>query len=130
MQDRAISNEPVAFGRKMQGGKICSSCKSPLPLPHTPSMKRCAFCADKHLVLMYFRQCFGWHCAFRTETRKKLPREFTFKSSTTLLELAKRGNGLIHGWDREGFELGLEVGKGSVWLRLTDEQYIALGGVL
>jgi hypothetical protein len=82
------------------------------------------------MVFMHFRQRFGWHCAFRNEARKKLPREFTFNSSATLRELATRGNGLVHKWDRDGFELGLDVGKGGIWLRLNDEQYLALGGVL
>jgi len=127
---RAYSNEPFAAGRKMRAGKICSSCKTALPSPHTLGLKRCEFCAEKHLVYMYFKKQFGWHCAFRTEHRKKLPREFTFDSSATVRELAKRGSGLIDKWDRDGFEIDLEVGRGGVWLRLTDEQYLALGGLL
>lgn len=127
---RSISNEPLVAARKMEAGKICRSCKSPLPLPHTQGAKRCLFCADKHLVYMYFRECFGWHCGFRTEARKKLPKEFTFRSAATVREIARRGNGLIDKWDRDGFELGLELGRGGVWLRLTDGQYRSLGGVL
>ena len=79
---------------------------------------------------MYLRQCFGRRCGFTTETRKKLPKEFTFNNSSTVRELASRDNGPIDKWDREGFELNLEIGKGGIWLRLTDEQYAALGGVL
>ena len=79
---------------------------------------------------MYFRHFSGWHCSFRTEARKKLPREFTFRNSDTVVELAKRGNGLTDKWDREGFQIDLVLGKGGVWLRLSDEQYRALGGVL
>ena len=127
---RAISNEPIAAGRKMRAGKICSSCKLALPLPHTHGRKRCESCTQKHMVYMYFRHRCGWHCSFRTETRKKLPREFTFNNAATLRELARRGNGLIDSWDREGFELDLELGKGGIWLRLSDKQYLALGGVL
>ena len=127
---RAISDEPIAVGRKMRAGKICSSCKRALPVPHTHGLKRCESCSQKHLVYMYFRHLGGWHCGFRTETRKKLPREFTFNSSTKLRELAKRGNGLIDKWDRDGFELALEIGRGGIWLRLSDKQYLALGGVL
>lgn len=127
---RAISDERVVAGRKMRAGKICRSCKTPLPLPHSPVLTLCVFCADKHLVFMYFRRRYGWHCAFRTEARKKLPREFTFANSATLRELARRGNGLIDEWDSDGFELDLELGKGGIWLRLSDEQFLALGGVL
>ena len=79
---------------------------------------------------MYFRRFHGWHCSFRTVDRKKLPKEFTFKVPSTLRELAKRGNGLIDKWDRDGFDLALEMGKGGVWLRLSDDQFKALGGVL
>ena len=45
-------------------------------------------------------------------------------------ELATRGNGLIEKWDIDGFELDLQIGRGSIWLRLSDEQYTAIGGVL
>jgi hypothetical protein len=79
---------------------------------------------------MYFRRFSGWHCSFRNEARKKLPRELTFKHAETLVELVRRGNGLIDKWDQEGFELDLVIGRGGVWLRLSDEQYRALGGVL
>jgi hypothetical protein len=44
--------------------------------------------------------------------------------------MAKRGNGLIDKWDQQGFELGLEMGNGGVWLRLSDDQFRALGGAL
>lgn len=127
---RSVSDEPYAAARKMHAGKICRSCKSTLPLPHAEGAKLCGFCADKHLVYMYFRECHGWHCGFRDEARKKLPKEFTFRTAATVRELARRGNGLIDKWDRDGFEMGLDLGTGGVWLRLSDNQYQALGGVL
>jgi len=127
---RSISDERVVAGRKMRAGIVCSSCKSLLPEPHTRGLKRCDSCTQRHLVYMYFRRFSGWHCSFRTETRKKLPREFTFKSSDKVVELARRGNGLVDKWDQEGFEIDLVIGKGGIWLRLSDEQYRALGGVL
>ena len=130
LQARAQSNEPLAASRRMHAGKICSACKSVLPAPHTPGLKRCEFCRDKHLVYMHFSRCFGWRCRFRTEARERLPRELTFRSAETLRELARRGNCVTDRWDREGFELGLEVGRGGIWLRLNDEQYRALGGAV
>ncbi|MGA3035790.1 MAG: hypothetical protein ABSD70_21090 [Terracidiphilus sp.] len=54
----------------------------------------------------------------------------TFMSAAKVREMAKRGNGLIDTWDRDGFELDLEIDGGCIWLRLSDEQYLALGGVL
>ncbi len=127
---RSLSNQPAVAARKMRAGKICSSCKLALPEPHTPGLKRCESCASKHLVFMYFRKSGGWHCSFTNEAREKLPRECTFKSSSTVVELARRGNGLVDAWDREGFELDLEIGKGGIWLRLTDDQYRAVGGIV
>jgi hypothetical protein len=127
---RSISDEPVVASRKMRAGQICRSCKSPLAPPHAHGAKLCGLCAKSHLVYMYFRECHGWHCGFRTESRKKLPKDFTFRTAATIRELAKRGRGLVDKWDRDGFELSLEMGKGGIWLRLSDDQYRALGGVL
>ena len=127
---RSISDTPLASGRSIRAGRICRSCKSPLPMPHKPGAKLCGFCAGRHFVYMYFRDFYGWRCSFRTESGGKLPREFTFRAAETVRELAKRGYGLIDNWDRDGFELALQIGKGGVWLRLSDDQYRALGGVL
>lgn len=127
---RSFSDEPVAAGRKMRAGKICKSCKVPLPLPHTPVSKRCDFCSVRHHVLMHFRRRSGWHCHFTTESKQKLSKRLTFMSAAKVREMAKRGNGLIDTWDRDGFELDLEIDGGCIWLRLSDEQYLALGGVL
>lgn len=127
---RSVSNEPHIAARQMRAGRICRSCKKPLPLPHSHGLKLCNFCRDRHLVFMYFRESYGWRCAFRTEARKKLPREFTFRSAATVRELARRGNGLIDRWDRDGFEVALELGKGGIWLRLSNDQFRSLGGIL
>jgi hypothetical protein len=79
---------------------------------------------------MTFRECFGWRCRFWSEAREKLPTDVTFKEAAKVREVARRGNGLIDDWDRDGFELDLEIGNGHIWLRLSDEQYLALGGVI
>ncbi len=52
------------------------------------------------------------------------------RSRVWVREVASRGNGLIDDWDRDGFEHDLENGTGGIWLRLSDQQYLALGGVL
>jgi hypothetical protein len=58
---------------------------------------------------------------------KPPPKELVFKDTAKVREMARRGNGLIDKWDRDGFELALAIGSGGIWLRLTDEQYRALG---
>ena len=127
---RSISDEPYAAARKMRAGKICRSCKSVLPSPHTVGAKLCEFCAERHLVYLYFRERHGWHCGFRAEDRKKLPKEFCFRTAATVREMIRRGNGLIDKWDIDGVELALAIRRGGCWLRLSDDQYQALGGVL
>ncbi len=42
----------------------------------------------------------------------------------------ERSNGVINNWDGDSFELDLEIGKSGIWLRLSDEQYVAVRGVL
>jgi hypothetical protein len=37
----------------------------------------------------------------------------TFKNADNIREIARRGNGLIDNWDRDGLELDLEVGRGA-----------------
>jgi hypothetical protein len=79
---------------------------------------------------MHFRRHSGWHCSFTTESRQKLSKRLTFISADKVREVAKRGSGLIDNWDRDGFELDLEIGRGCIWLRLSHGQYLAVGGVL
>jgi len=129
---QAIGHEAMRERRKMCTGKICSSCKSPLPQPQTSEAKRCASCANKHHVRMLFHRSFsfGWHCNFSTERWRPLPKRVIFSDAARIWEAARRGNGLIDDASREALELAIETGRGGIMLRLTDEQYQALGGVL
>jgi len=130
---RAGSVEQKTANRKMSkmsDGKICRSRRSPLPMPHTPRAKLCAFCAGKRFVQMTFRGCSRWQYRFWTEANERLLTELTFQNADKIRKIARRGNGLIDNRDRDGFELDLEVGRGGTWLRLTDEQYSAPAGTL
>ncbi len=127
---RAAGPEPILFGRKMLAGKICGCCRVPLPEPHTDGRKICSNCAGKHLVYMCFHRSFGWHCQFITHNRQALPKKLTFGSDAKLREIAKRGNGVIDSYDQDGLDIAIDCGRGSILLRLNDEQYQALGGVL
>jgi hypothetical protein len=127
---RATSNEVRKGHRKMRAGEICSSCKALMPEPHTPGRKRCANCAQKHHVHMVFYFFGGWRCRFATERWQPLQKRVTFRDSASIWEAARRGNALIDDAAREGLELDLEFGRGGILLRLTDEQFRALGGAL
>ena len=121
--------DPFVVGRNIQAGRICSSCRTPLPQPHKPGSKQCEQCVGKHLVYMEFFRCFEWHCSFHEAGRRRLPTRLTFRDSAKIYEMALRGNARSDKAAREALDLAIEIGRGGVWLRLTDEQYRALGGV-
>ncbi len=43
-----------------------------------------------------------------------------------MLAFAERGGCVMNLEDRQAFEHGLEIGRGGIWLCLTEEQYAAL----
>ena len=121
--------DPFIVGRNIQAGRICSSCRTPLPQPHKPGSKQCEQCVGKYLVYLEFFRCFEWHCRFWEAGRRRLPRRLTFRDSAKIYEMALRGNARSDKAAREALDLAIEIGRGGVWLRLTDDQYRALGGV-
>ena len=79
---------------------------------------------------MSFHRCFGWHCRFYEAGGRHLPTRLTFRNAARIREAAKRGNARTDKAARDAIELAIEIGRGGLWLRLTDEQYRALGGEL
>lgn len=120
--------DPIAR-RKMRFGQICSSCRRPLPQPHTLGCKRCGECTGRHHVRMTFRRWDGWHCRFYTEHWRPLPKRVTFRDEASIVETAQRGNGLIDCATRDALERAIKIGRGGIMLRLNDEQFQALEGV-
>jgi len=109
--------------QKMRSGQICSSCRRPLPQPHTSESKRCALCAGSHHVQMTFFYFGGWHCRFFTERWQPLPKRLKFRNDASVIETAARGNGLIEDGARAALERSLKIGKGGLMLRLSDTQF-------
>lgn len=65
-----------------------------------------------------------WHCKFLEEDLKtSLPRQVTLKDPIKLIEIAERGGGLPNLEADQMLRHGIELGRGGVWLSLTDEQY-------
>jgi hypothetical protein len=120
--------DPIAW-QKMRSGQICSSCRRPLPQPHTRECKRCENCARRHRVRMTFRRWGGWHCRFYTEHWRPLPKRLTFRDEASIVETARRGNALIDGAIRDALERSIKIGSGGIMLRLNDEQFQSIGGV-
>jgi len=109
-------------------GKICCSCKSPLPSPHSPGEKYCQRCQPKngplHRVYMYFMLREGWHCQFlEADLKTPLPKKLTFTHPQKIFELADRGGYSMNLEGRQALDHGIENGRGGIWLLLTEEQY-------
>lgn len=120
--------DPIAW-KKTRAGEICGSCRKPLPQPHTPGCKRCEGCAGKHHVRMTFRRCGGWHCSFYTERWQPLPKRLIFRDAASIIEIARRGKGLIDEAIMEALDRSFKIGRGGLMLRLNDEQFKAIGGL-
>ncbi len=125
---RVPGPNPLIASRQIRAGKICCSCQAPLPQPHVPGRKQCEQCVGKHLVYMEFFRSFGWHCRF-WEGRRRLPKRLIFRDSAYIRETAERGNAWNDKATREALDTAILIGKGGIWLRLTDEQYRALDGI-
>jgi hypothetical protein len=78
-----------------------------------------------HRVYMSFMLRQGWYCGFLEEDLKTpLPRKLALASQDHLLELAERGGATLDLEAREAIRHAIEmIGRGGVWLNLTDEQY-------
>jgi hypothetical protein len=113
-------------------GQICCACKVSLPAEpnQKPGERYCARCAPRHRVLMQFMLAkAGWSVSFLEEDCKtSLPRNFVFQSELKILDLATHGGAEFNLAGRQAIEHGISMGRGSVWLKLTREQYAKLRG--
>jgi hypothetical protein len=78
---------------------------------------------------MHFQTQSGWHCQFLEEDLKtQLPRKLHLTSQQKLLEIAERGGYVLNLEGRQALKQVIEVGRGGIWLTLTEEQYQRLKG--
>ncbi len=116
--------------KRMRAGEICSSCRRPLPQPHTPDCKRCGSCSGRHHVHMTFFHLHEWHCRFFTECWQPLPKRLIFREAASIRETARRGDGLVDEEATKALDRLIKIGRGGIMLRLTDEQFQTIGGIL
>jgi len=77
----------------------------------------------RHRVYMSFQCRCGWHCQFLEEDlQTPLPRKLRFTSSDKVVELVRRGGGLSNLESRQALDHAIEIGRGGVFLNLTEEQ--------
>jgi hypothetical protein len=87
-------------------------------------------CAPRHKVLMQFMLAKdGWTVSFLEEDCKtSLPLVFVFQNELKILDMARHGGAVFNLAGRQAIEHGIGMGRGSVWLKLTQEQYGKLHG--
>jgi len=85
--------------------------------------------AARHRVYLYFFHSTGWYCQFlEADLKTPLPRKLNFGTPDKIVELVRRTGSLKDLACRQALEHGIEMGRGGVFLNLTDEQYAALKG--
>ena len=73
---------------------------------------------------MHFQTQSGWHCQFLEEDLKTpLARRLHLTRQQKLLEIAERGGYVLNLEGRQALQHAIEVGRGGIWLTLTEEQY-------
>ena len=73
---------------------------------------------------MHFMAMNGWCCQFlESDLKTSAGRRLTFKDAAKLREMYDRFGTDKKLEDRQALEYGIETGRGSIWIELTDEQY-------
>lgn len=66
-------------------------------------------------------------CQFLEEDLKTpLPRRLHFKSPEKIRAIVKKVGNFADLQDRQELDYGLEIGRGGVWLQVSEEQYMRL----
>ena len=82
---------------------------------------------DRRRVYMSFQDRNGWQIQFLEQDLKTpLPRKLTFASSDKIIELVQRAGGFPDQESRLMLDQGMAMGRGGVFLNLTEEQYAKL----
>ena len=78
---------------------------------------------------MHFQTQSGWHCQFLEEDLKTpLPKKLTLVRQEKLFEIAERGGHKLDLEGRQALQHAIDIGRGGIWLELTEEQYRKLKG--
>jgi hypothetical protein len=74
---------------------------------------------DRHRVYMSFMDRRGWHCQFlEADLQTPLPRKLCFASVDKVVESVERGGGFKDLAERQGFDRGVAIGRGGIYLSL------------
>jgi len=121
-----MGSERASAVRQIRSGQICALCRTSLPKPNSYGEQLCAKCRGerkRHRLYMSFMQRDGWYCQFLEEDLKTpLPRKVTVSTAEKVREMARKGGASMNLESHQALELGIENGRGGVWLELTEEQ--------
>jgi hypothetical protein len=79
---------------------------------------------DGHRVYLSFQDRHGWQCQFlEADLKTSLPKRLHFASPDRIIELVERGGGFPDQESRLMLDQGIAMGRGGVFLNLTEEQY-------
>ena len=122
-----MSSERSSTVRQIRSGQICALCRASLPAPHTIGEQlggKCRGERKRHRVYMSFMFRNGWLCQFLEEDLKTpLPRRVTLSTQEKVREIARRGGAAMSLDVLQALDHGIEIGRGGIWLELSDEQY-------
>jgi len=75
-------------------------------------------------VYMSFLERSGWWCEFLEEDLKTpLAKKLAVANRDKILEMARRGGSHLNLEQEQALHHAFEIGRGGVWLNLTEEQY-------
>ena len=78
---------------------------------------------------MSFQTQSGWHCQFLEEDLKTaIPRKLNPISREKLFEVAERGGYRMNLEGRQALQQAVDMGRGGIWLELSEQQYRKLKG--
>ena len=122
-----MGSERWSTVRQIRSGQMCALCRSSLLAPHTMGEQLCARCRGERKrdrVYMSFMHRNGWLCQFLEEDLKTpLPRSVTVANQEKVREMARRGGAAMSLDVLQALDHGIEIGRGGIWLELTDDQY-------
>lgn len=77
-----------------------------------------------HRVYCFFMLNSGWQCQFLlSDLKTTAARPITFADPAKIVEMAERGNALKDLASKQALDYAHNMGRGFVWLWLTEEQY-------